>query len=358
MLKFIKNNLYILLFLAILAGACFGGYKYYQSQKAAKTETVKTTSVEYGNLQKSVSATGSLSALDNVDISSKITGRIVEVFVAENDHVTAGQLLLRLDDTSLKATEVQRKATLDEAELNLNRYAKLLAQGAIPQQTYDTALMNYKVAKAAHEQAVSNTDDTYIYSPIDGYVIGKPTPVGQTISSGISSPQVIMSIANLDKMQIETLVDESDIGQIKVGQKVEFTVDSYPEETFEGTVRLISRSATTTNNVIYYKVYVDVANSKNKLFPTMTARANIIINEAGDVLMIPQNCLVYDGGRAYVKKYDAKTKQETEIDVEVGMTGDERVAVKSDQLRQGDKLVVKTLKAKQNNNMRSGPPRI
>ena len=358
MLKFIKNNLYILLFLAILAGACFGGYKYYQSQKAAKTETVKTASVEYGNLQKSVSATGSLSALDNVDISSKITGRIVEVFVAENDHVTAGQLLLRLDDTSLKATEVQRKATLDEAELNLNRYAKLLAQGAIPQQTYDTALMNYKVAKAAHEQAVSNTDDTYIYSPIDGYVIGKPTPVGQTISSGISSPQVIMSIANLDKMQIETLVDESDIGQIKVGQKVEFTVDSYPEETFEGTVRLISRSATTTNNVIYYKVYVDVANSKNKLFPTMTARANIIINEAGDVLMIPQNCLFYDGGRAYVKKYDAKTKQETEVDVEVGMTGDERVAVKSDQLRQGDKLVVKTLKAKQNTNVRSGPPHI
>ena len=357
MLKFIKNNIYVLLFLVILIGACFGGYKYYQGQKAAKTETVKTASVEYGNLQKSVSATGSLSALDNVDISSKITGRIVEVFVAENDHVTAGQLLLRLDDTSLKATEVQRKATLDEAELTLNRYVKLLAQGAVPQQTYDTALMNYKVAKAAHEQAVSNTNDTYIYSPIDGYIIGKPTPVGQTISSGISTPQVIMSVANLDKMQIETLVDESDIGQIKVGQKVEFTVDSYSEETFEGTVRLISRSATTTNNVIYYKVYVDVANSQNKLFPTMTARANIIISEAGDVLMVPQNCLFYDGGRAYVKKYDAKTKQETQVDVEVGMSGDERVAVKSDQLRQGDKLVVKTLKAKQTNNtMRGGPP--
>lgn len=109
MLKFLKNNLYALVFLAILLGACFGGYKYYKSQKATKTETVKTVSVEYGNLQKSVSATGSLSALDNVDISSKITGRIVEVLVAENDHVTAGQLLLRLDDSSLKATEEQRK---------------------------------------------------------------------------------------------------------------------------------------------------------------------------------------------------------------------------------------------------------
>ena len=355
MLKFIKNNLYALLFLAVLIGACFGGYKYYQSQKAAKTETVRTASVEYGNLQKSVSATGSLSALDNVDISSKITGRIVEVLVAENDHVTAGQLLLRLDDSSLKATQEQREATLNEATLTLNRYAALLNKGAISQQQYDNAMMNYRVAKAAHEQAVSNTNDTYIYSPIDGYVIGK---VGQTISSGISSPQVIMSIANLDKMQIETLVDESDIGQIKVGQKVEFTVDSYPEETFEGVVRLISRSATTTNNVVYYKVYVDVTNSKNKLFPTMTARANIIISEAGDVLMVPQNCIFYDGGRKYVKKYDPKTKQETEIDVEVGMTGDDSVAVKSDQLRQGDKVMVKTLKAKQTNNNNMRPPRM
>ena len=359
MLKFIKNNLYALLFLVILIGACFGGYKYYQSQKAAKVPSVKTASVEYGNLQKSVSATGSLTALDNVDISSKITGRIVEVFVEENDHVTAGQLLLRLDDSSLKATEEQREATLHEAGLTMNRYAALLSKGAISQQQYDTALMNYRVAKAAHEQAVSNTNDTYIYSPIDGYVIGKPTPVGQTISSGISSPQVIMSIANLDKMQIETLVDESDIGQIKVGQKVEFSVDSYPEETFEGTVRLISRSATTTNNVVYYKVYVDVTNSKNKLFPTMTARANIIISQADNVLMVPQNCIFFDGGRKYVKKFDPQTKQETEIDVQVGMSGDESVAVKSDQLRQGDKLVVKTLKAKQNNNnMRGGAPRL
>ena len=178
MLKFIKNNLYALLFLAILIGACFGGYKYYQSQKAAKTEIVKTASVEYGNLQQSVSATGSLSALDNVDISSKITGRIVEVLVAENDHVTAGQLLLRLDDSSLKATEEQREATLNEATLTMNRYTALLSKGAISQQQYDNAMMNYRVAKAAHEQAVSNTNDTYIYSPIDGYVIGKPTPVG------------------------------------------------------------------------------------------------------------------------------------------------------------------------------------
>lgn len=352
--KFIKNNLYILLGIAILIGACFGGYKYYQSRQEASATTVKTAAVEYGNLRKTVSATGSLSALDNVDISSKITGRIVKVYVSENDHVEAGELLLELDDTSLKATEVQRKATLDDNELTLNRYTSLLAKGAIAQQTYDTALMDYKVAKAAYDQAVSNTNDTKIYSPIAGYVIGKPTPVGQTISSGISTPQVIMSIANLDKMQIETMVDESDIGQVKVGQKVEFTVDSYSDETFEGTVRLISKDATTTNNVVYYTVYVDVLESQNKLFPTMTARANIIISEADNVLMVPQNTLFYDGSRTYVKKYDSASKKETQVDVTVGLTGDDKVSIKSDALRQGDKLIVKALTAKQTT--RAGGP--
>ena len=356
--KFIKNNLHILLVVVLLAASAFGVYRYYQSKKAAEAVPVKTASVEHGKLQKTVSATGSLSALDNVDISSKITGRITEVYVAENDHVKAGQLLLKLDDTSLKATEVQRKATLDDYELTLNRYASLLAKGAISRQTYDTALMNYKVARAAYDQAVSNTNDTEIYSPIDGYVIGKPTPVGQTISSGISTPQVIMSIANLDKMQIETMVDESDIGQIRVGQKVEFTVDSYAEEIFAGVVRLISKSATTTNNVIYYKVYVDVSDSKNKLFPTMTARTNIILAEEDNVLMIPQNCLFRDGKRTYVKKYDSAAKTETEVDVTVGMAGDEKIAVKSDELRQGDKLVVKTLAAKQTSGAPRGGPRL
>lgn len=281
------------------AGA--GGYSYYRQKKAASATPVKTATVQYGSLRKTVSATGSLSAVDNVDISSKITGRIVQVHVAENDHVTAGQLLVKLDETSLKQTELQRKAQLDDAKLTLDRDASLRQQGAISQQTYDTALMNYSVAKAAYDQAVSNTNDTNIYSPIDGYVIGKPTPVGQTISSGISTPQVIMSIANLDKMQIEAMVDESDVGQIKVGQAVEFTVDSFPEETFHGTVRLVSRSATTTNNVVYYKVYIDVTNSQGKLFPTMTARANIILHQVDQVLNVPQSCLFYDKKQAYVK---------------------------------------------------------
>ena len=239
-MKFIKDHLLLLILVLVVAAGCFGGYRYYKAKQAAGAKTVKTAAVQYGELRKTVSATGSLSAIDNVDISSKITGRIVQVNVAENDHVTAGQLLVKLDETSLKQTELQKKAQMEDCLLTLNRDQALLDRGAIAQQTYDTALMNYKVAKAAYDAAVANTNDTNIYSPIDGYVIGKPTPVGQTISSGISTPQVIMSIANLDKMQIEAMVDESDVGQVRVGQQVEFTVDSFANETFTGTVRLIS----------------------------------------------------------------------------------------------------------------------
>lgn len=147
-MKFIKDHLLLLILVLVVAAGCFGGYRYYKAKQAAGAKTVKTAAVQYGELRKTVSATGSLSAIDNVDISSKITGRIVQVNVAENDHVTAGQLLVKLDETSLKQTELQKKAQMEDCLLTLNRDQALLDRGAIAQQTYDTALMNYKVAKA------------------------------------------------------------------------------------------------------------------------------------------------------------------------------------------------------------------
>ena len=200
---------------------------------------------------------------------------------------------------------------------------------------------------------MANTNDTVITSPIDGYVIGKPTSVGQTVSSGISSPQVIMNVATLDKMQIELMVDESDIGQIRDGQQVEFTVDAYPDETFYGVVTLISRSATTTNNVNYYKCYVDVDNVDNKLLPTMTARANVIISEMKDVMTISSKCIFSDNGRTYVKVLDRATGNQKEVDIKQLMAGEDRIAVSGD-INDGDELVVKTTTVK--TQTRGGPP--
>lgn len=354
MMDFVKKNKYLLVVAALLLAGGYGGYQYYQSTQAA-TATVKTGVVKRGSITESVSATGSLSAQDNVDISSKITGRIVEVLVKENQHVNAGDILVKLDATSLEATLAQAEAKLNNSRLTYERYRRLLNTGAISQSDFDAAEADYLVAQSTYDKAASDVNDTVITTPISGYIIGKPTPVGQTISSGISTPQVIMSVATLDNMEIEVLVDESDIGQVKEGQKVKFTVDAYSDETFTGTVRLISRSATTENNVIYYTVYVTVDDSKGKLLPTMTARTEIIIDEAENVLTVPLNCVQSDGKRRYVQVYDPKTKESRDVDVTLGLSGDSEVAVTADGLKEGDVLLVKKTVSKQTSN-RMGPP--
>ena len=346
MMNFINRNKYAVIFCALLLAGGYGGYKYYVSSQTPAA-TVKTGVVERGNLVETISATGALSAVNNVDISSKITGRIVEVLVEENQHVNAGDVLVRLDDTALMATMRQMKAKLDNAEANYNRFQKLVESGAISRSEYDNVYADYLVAKTNYEKAASDVQDTVITTPIDGYIIGEPTPVGQTISSGISEPQVIMSVATLDDMQIEAMVDESDIGQVKVGQKVNFAVDAYPNETFTGKVRLISRKAETSNNVIYYKVYVDVDDSKGKLLPTMTARADFVIASAEDVLMVPLNCIYVEGKRRFVKVYNTKTKESRDVDVKLGLSNDSEIVVKTDALQPGEVLLVRKAVAKQ-----------
>lgn len=354
MLESLKKHKVAIIICALLLAGGYASYNYYMSSKA-QTATVKTGRVTQGNISSTVSATGSLSAIDNVDISSKITGRIVKVNVVENQHVKAGDILVQLDDTALKATMNQAKARLEYAQGMYNRYADLLNCGAVSHASFDSYYQDYMVAKNSYEKAVSDVNDAIITTPIDGYIIGKPKEVGTTISSGISEPQKIMSVATLDKMQIEALVDESDIGQIKEGQKVRFTVDAYPDEIFYGVVRLISRSATTSNNVIYYKVYVNVDDSKNKLYPTMTARTDIILKEQKDTMIVPLNCVWNDKGRKFVKIYNKDTKEEKEINVKLGLSSDTDVAVTAEGLKKGDVLLVKKAVAKQTSTRRMGP---
>ena len=356
MFNFFSKNKWLFLFALVLILGGFGGYKYYVNRQAENTN-IKTGTVSRGDLMKTISATGALSAVDNVDISSKITGRIIDVFVEENQHVNAGDVLVRLDDTALRATMNQMNAKLVQAKNDFNRYKTLLSKGAISASDYDQYEASYLVAKTNYEKAASDVADTVISSPIEGYVIGKPTPIGQTISSGISTPQVIMSVATLDNMQIETLVDESDIGQVKEGQKVRFTVDAYNNETFTGKVRLVSRKAKTENNVIYYTVYVTVDDAKGKLLPTMTARAEIIVDELDDTLIVPLNCVNFNGKRRYVNVYDVDSRETKEVDIQIRMTNDDKMAVVSDGLLPGQTLLVRKAVKKQSG-VRMGGPRL
>ena len=355
MLNMVKKNKALIAACALLIAVGFGGYKYYQGTHD-NMQNVKIAEVSKGTLTETVSATGALAALNNVDISSKITGRIVEVLVKENQHVNAGDVLVRLDDTALRATLAQMQARMNDAALSYNRYTALLKKGAISQSAFDTVYADYLVAKSNYEKAASDVNDTVIKTPISGYIIGKPTPVGQTISSGISEPQVIMSVATLDNMEIEAMVDESDIGKVKVGQQVNFTVDAFPDETFTGKVRLVSRKAEKENNVIYYKVYVTVDDAKNKLLPTMTARADIVIDRVENATMVPLNCIYSEGKRRFVKKYNTKTKEVAEVDVHLGLSNDNNIIATGCDLQHGEKLLVKSIVSQQKQSAKNVGP--
>lgn len=336
----------------------FGGYKYWDSKKASQsTGSIRTVKVQRGDVVSTVSATGTLSLEDSVDVSSKITGRIVEVRFKENDKVKAGDILFKLDDATYKSDLKQNAAKLENIRTNYARNQQLFARGAISKLIMDESEMNYLVAQANYDKSADNLADTVITAPLNGVVIGEPIKVGQTVSPGISTPMVLMTIGDMSSMRIAALVDESDIGRIKDGQRVTFTVDSYQNEEFEGYVQLISRKSVTQQSVIYYTVYVKVKDTKDKLLPGMTARTNIMIAESKNTLYIPQTAIREAKNGKFVQvmtKVDGKDVV-TEVPVTTGLSGENGVEIKSG-LTEGETVVMRTAKNNSaTNNMRPGP---
>jgi len=331
-----KHKIAAALVVLVLAGSVGGGI-YYLNHSGAVVNQDVTVAVARGDVHAAISATGTISAVNTIEISSRVTGLIKEVRVKENDGVKAGQVLLVLDDTTLQTQVDQYRAQLDNFATNYERSKMLTTAGGQSIQQLDTDRTNLKVAQANYNNFVSQLQYYVIASPIDGMVIGKPTPAGQTVAQGISSPQVIMYIADMSKMQIKVLVDETDIGRVKLGQTVAFTVDTYPNKTFSGKVATISRSATMSSNVVYYPVYVDVDLSEGLLFPTMTARTTIHVGESKNVLVVPVATVKEDKDKKYVQvKLDGKTQN---ITVEIGLSDNDNVEITSG-LNLGDQVVV------------------
>ncbi|MBP2639708.1 MAG: macA 4 [Firmicutes bacterium] len=327
-----KNWIIIVL---ILIAAGWGGYTYYYNKNAKPVSTGTAVAIERGDILASVSATGTISAVNSVDVSSRITGLIKQVHVRENDRVKAGQVLIVLDDTSLRSQLSQVKSQLTNASLIYSRSQRLAAIGGEPTQQLDTDRMNYEVAQAAYENSLSQLEYTVITAPIDGQVIGKPIPAGQTVAPGISNPMVLLTVADLSKMQIQVQVDETDIGRVKLGQKVDFTVDAYPGKTFAGTVTLISEKAVIQQNVVYYTIYVDVEEPQGLLFPTMTARVTIKIGESKNALLVPLSAIKETKGQKYIQiVVDDKPQS---VQVQLGLSNDEKAEIISG-VKEGDKV--------------------
>lgn len=292
--------------------------------------------VERNNIIAVVSATGTINPVNMVDVSSKISGLIKEVKVAENQVVTAGQILLVLDDTHLQAQVSQARSRFSDAAVKYERSQKLADIGAVADQQLDSARTDYSVAQAAYEDALSQLGDTVIRAPISGQVIGKPIPAGQAVAPGISSPMVLLTIADMAKMQIQAQVDESDIGKVQAGQKVTFSVDAYPSKTFSGVVSNVSLKATVQQNVVYYSVLVDVDNPGGLLRQSMTARVSINIGESNNCIAIPLSMVKTVNGQQVVAVL--KDGQVKNVPITTGLASDEKVEVISG-LSDGDQLV-------------------
>ena len=319
--------------------ASVGAYEY--KSKPVVVAVGPTIQVERGDVVSMVSATGTISPLNMVDVSSKITGLIEKLEVNENDQVAVGQVLAVLDDTHLQALVAQAQAKLSNASGIYERTQRLADMGAVATQALDTSRSDLGVAQAAYDDAVSQLEETVIRAPINGQVIGKPIPAGQSVSANASSPMVILTVADMSKMQIQTQVDESDIGKVQVGQKVTFTVDAYPAQTFSGVVSNVSQKATVVSNVVYYNVLVDVDSAKNLLKPTMTARVSIIIAKSKNALSVPLAAVKANNGQQYVMVVQNGKTQNTLVTA--GITGDNKIEILSG-LTEGDEIVASSAK--------------
>ncbi len=268
---------------------------------------LETYAVEPTSLSEVVTATGTMESVTSVDVGTQVTGIISNLLVDFNDQVTKGQLIAEIDKTVLQselqsadATLSSAKATYDYTSANFARDKALYAEKLISDYEYQTSRKDYEVAKMAYQKsqadrvrAAKNLTYAEITSPIDGIVVSREVEVGQTVVSNMSVASLYV-IADLDHMQVVGSVDEADIGQVKVGQDVSFTVDAYPDDTFEGTVTQVRISPTTTNNVVTYEVIVSTTNPDHKLLPGMTANLSIYTLKLDNVTAVPLKALKFE----------------------------------------------------------------
>ncbi|KAA6333030.1 Macrolide export protein [termite gut metagenome] len=267
--------------------------------KGNKEVQYHTETAIKGNLSITVMATGYIQPVEEIEVGTQVSGVIEKIYVDYNSHVKKGQLLAELDKLTLQEKLNQATAQLSKAQSELNlanrqydRITQLYASKAATEVAFEEAVnrkeqaeMTLKEAKANLSQAKVDLSYAYIYSPIDGVVLKRSVNIGQTVAAMFSTPTFFTIAEDLTKMQVEADVDEADLGQVKLGQHVTFTVDAYPGETFAGTVSQIRISPKVTNNVVTYTVIVNSPNPDEKLFPGMTASIRINIQSEEGILV-------------------------------------------------------------------------
>jgi HlyD family secretion protein len=285
---------------------------------------INSTKAEEKEVEMTVTATGYVQPVDKVDVGTQVSGVIEKIFVDFNSQVKKGQLLAELDKSTLieKVSQAQASVSSSQSDLtyaqqNYDRIKMMYDAKAATQASYEdavnkltqakTALTN---AKANLHQAQVNLSYAEIYSPIDGVVLNRAVDQGQTVAASFNTPTLFTIANDLTNMQVEADVDEADIGQVKVGQKVSFTVDAYPDLTFDGKVNQIRMQPTVTSNVVTYTVIVEAPNPDEKLFPGMTANITIT-TEIEKGLAVPTEALSFTPTEEMMKGLQINPKEIT-----------------------------------------------
>lgn len=337
----------------------------------AKANGVKyeTRKVRRCTITEVVEASGTINPVNTVSVGSTVSGLIKEIYVDFNSVVKKGQILAQIDPANFQASVDQATAQINNAQANLantqavmemskktyNRYKNLYAKNFIAKSELDQAESDYyanlaKVnsakaqisqAQATYNTAMTNLGYTKIIAPVDGTIISREIDLGQPVAASFQAPQLFTIAQDLTNMQIEVNVSEADIGKVKVGQDVTYTLDGYPDTDFKGKVTQVRISPTTVSNVVTYVVIVDVHNEDLKLIPGMTANVSIITDQKENVLCVPNVALKFTpetSGQKYKNQgiWLLQKNKPVRIDIEQGASDDSRFEVISDKIKEGD----------------------
>lgn len=299
----------LVIVIAVAAWLLSGGKK--EEKINFKQEKVATHT-----LQNSITATGTIEAVTSVTVGTQVSGIVNKLYVDYNSVVKKGQVIAELDKTNLiselntaKANLASTESNLSYQSANMKRYQTLYKKGLVSADEYENALLTYRQAKEQVassrenvQKAQTNLGYATITSPIDGTVISKSVEEGQTVAASFNTPELFTIAKDLKNMQVIANVDEADIGGVAVGNRVNFTVDAYPDDTFEGVVKQVRLEATTTNNVVTYEVVISAPNADLKLKPGLTANVTIFTKEQADILSVANKALRFTPTKETVGK--------------------------------------------------------
>ncbi len=284
--------------------------------KKEGTISFDTVKVEKQNIQTTITATGTIEPVTSVTVGTQVSGIVAHLYVDYNSVVKKGQVIAELDKTNLISELNTARANLSSAQstanyeaANYNRYKQLYDKGLVSADEYESALLSYRKAKEqvntsqeSVRKAQTNLGYATITSPIDGVVLSKAVEEGQTVAASFNTPELFTIAKDLTDMRVIADIDEADIGGVKEGQRVSFTVDAFPDDHFQGSVTQVRQQATTESNVVTYEVVISAPNNDLKLKPGLTANVTIYTMEKNDVLAVPSKALRFTINEAMLQK--------------------------------------------------------